>query len=180
MRRTIHTERLSLRPIVMEDARNMSVLGSDIDISRMTGSIPFPFPELAAELRVMIFNTAWARRKEYSYAISQNGGSFMGIISLFKRAEKGDLEIGYWLGRPHWGHGFMLEAGRGIINEAKETLGVNKLVAGVFHDNPASMKILEKLGFKPTGKSGLYFSNARMGKAESLAYEWLNPDATCT
>lgn len=164
----------------MADAPHMSVLGSDFDISRMTGSIPFPFPELAAELRILIFNTAWARDKEYSYAISQDGGTFMGMISLFKRTEKSDLEIGYWLGRPHWGKGIVSEACRAIIKEAKETLGVKKLVAGVFHDNPASMKILEKIGFIPTGESGLYFSNARMGKAKSLGYVWHNPDASCT
>ncbi|MGJ8564218.1 MAG: GNAT family N-acetyltransferase [Alphaproteobacteria bacterium] len=179
MRRIIETERLSLRPITLSDAEDFSVLASDFDIAKMTGSIPHPFPKLSAEIRVMVFKAGWAKQKEYAYAISPRGGRFMGIVSLFRRGKSSELELGYWLGRPYWGNGFMSEACRGIIDEAKEALGIEKIAAGVFHDNPASMRILEKLGFSPTGDSDMYFSMARLAKAESLSFMWHNQDISC-
>jgi len=49
MRETLHTERLILRQLEARDAEGFSKFCTDIDVAKMTGSIPHPFPLLAAE-----------------------------------------------------------------------------------------------------------------------------------
>lgn len=62
-----------------------------------------------------------------------------------------DWEFGYWLGRPHWGKGFATEAVRRLAVFAFEELGATRLRAGWFGDNPASARVLAKLGCVPSG-----------------------------
>jgi len=104
----------------------------------------------------------------YPYAITIDGGELIGVMDLFRSASDAILEIGYWIGKPYWGQGLSTEAAKGIIDEAKETLGVKALLAGAFADNQGSLRVLEKLGFKPTGEEEMYFSMGRMKKARSI------------
>ena len=168
MREQIETERLVLRPLAFEDAPAFSRLGNDYDIAKMTGSFPHPFPLLSAEFKVIHLMNQRARELAYPYAITQDGGELMGIMDLFRRDGDAPLEIGYWIGRPYWGYGYVTEAARAIIQEARETLGVSTLIAGVFSDNPASLHLLEKLGFEVIGPSEPYFSMARLSNAEGV------------
>jgi RimJ/RimL family protein N-acetyltransferase len=62
----------------------------------------------------------------------------------------GVAEIGYWIARDHWNQGYATEAGRAVLSIA-HTLGHSRLKAAHFLDNPASGRVLEKLGFTPTG-----------------------------
>ena len=170
MERVIKTDRLVLRPITLEDAPAFSKLAGDFDIAKMTGSIPSPFPVLSAEVRTMMFEAAWRQHTEYSYAISIDGGALMGELSLFKRKGESGFELGYWLGRPYWGHGYMTEACQALIETAENSLGLTHIKAGVFEDNPGSIRILEKLGFEGLGPEADYFSIARLCKAKSLGF----------
>ncbi len=63
--------------------------------------------------------------------------------------ESGLFELGYWLGRPFWGHGYATEAARKLAGFAFSRLKATQLTAGYFHDNPASGRVLEKVGFAP-------------------------------
>jgi len=168
MRDRIETERLVLRQLTLEDAPAFSRYANDFDISRMTGSIPHPFPLLSAEFKIMYMLSQKRRALAFPYAVTIDGGDMIGIADLFRRSPHATLEIGYWMGKPFWGTGYMTETCQALMDEARNTLGVKALVAGVFADNPASIRVLEKLGFKLTGKSEPYFSNARLKKAESL------------
>jgi RimJ/RimL family protein N-acetyltransferase len=58
--------------------------------------------------------------------------------------------MGYWIARPFWGRGFASEAGTALIDIAR-TLGLTSLEGSYFLDNPASARVLEKLGFEPIG-----------------------------
>jgi len=168
MRDEIRTERLVLRPLVLEDAPAFSRLANDYDISRMTGSIPHPFPRLSAEFKIMYMLSQKHRGLAIPYAITRDGGPLIGVVDLFRRSRVAAFEIGYWIGKPYWGKGYMTEACQALIDEARKTLGVKALTAGAFTDNPASIRVLEKLGFVQTGKSEPYFSIARLKKAKSL------------
>ncbi|MEP3653636.1 MAG: GNAT family N-acetyltransferase [Litorimonas sp.] len=168
MRDIIETNRLVLRQTEQRDAKAISVLGSDFDIARMTGSFPYPFPLLSAEFKIMTFHAAKRRGLAHPYAITLKGeDELIGITDLFKRGPDTLWEIGYWIGRPHWGHGYMTEACIALLNEADFSLGREDRVAGVFTDNPGSARVLEKLGFKPLGEPESYFSMARLKKAPS-------------
>ena len=168
MRDEIRTERLVLRPLTLEDAPAFSKLAGDYDIAKMTGTIPHPFPLYSAEFKIMYLRRQKQRSLAYPYAITYNGGELMGVMDLFRSAPDAALEIGYWIGKAYWGQGLSTEAAKAIIQEARDTLGVSALMAGAFADNPASLRVLEKLGFKPTGHEEMYFCMARMRKARSL------------
>jgi RimJ/RimL family protein N-acetyltransferase len=58
--------------------------------------------------------------------------------------------MGYWIARQHWGRGFATEAAEALIDIAR-TLGLASLEGSHFIDNPASGRVLEKLGFEPLG-----------------------------
>ena len=168
MRNEIGTERLVLRQLALNDAAAFSKLAGDYDISKMTGSLPHPFPLYSAEFKIMYLRQQKRRGLAYPYAITVNGGELIGVMDLFRSAPDTALEIGYWIGKPYWGQGLSTEAAKAIIQEAKDRLGVQALMAGVFADNPASLRVLEKLGFKTTGSEEMYFSMARMEKARSV------------
>ena len=168
MRNEIGTERLVLRQLALNDAAAFSKLADDYNISKMTGSLPHPFPLYSAEFKIMYLRQQKRRGLAYPYAITVNGGELIGVMDLFRSAPDTALEIGYWIGKPYWGQGLSTEAAKAIIQEAKDRLGVQALMAGVFADNPASLRVLEKLGFKTTGSEEMYFSMARMEKARSV------------
>ena len=168
MRNEIQTERLVLRQTETRDAAAISKLGSDFDIARMTGSFPYPFPLLAAEFKIMTFHAAKRRGLAHPYAITLKGQDEMiGVADLFKRDADSLWEIGYWIGRPFWGHGYMTEACSALLSEADDTLGKADRIAGVFSDNPNSARVLEKLGFERSGEPNEYFSMARLRNATS-------------
>ncbi len=66
------------------------------------------------------------------------------------RRPSGAVELGYWIAKPFWGRGFATEACAALIDIAR-TLGLNCLEGSHFLDNPASARVLEKLGFEPIG-----------------------------
>jgi RimJ/RimL family protein N-acetyltransferase len=83
--------------------------------------------------------------------------------------EKGEVELGYWVARPFWGLGYATEAGRHMIDLAR-TLGIGRLIASHFADNPASGAVLRKLGFRPTGHRPLRGSLGRGHAAPTVEY----------
>jgi RimJ/RimL family protein N-acetyltransferase len=59
--------------------------------------------------------------------------------------------LGYWIGRSHWGRGYATEAVAALADYAFRTYPQDRIGAGVFEDNPASRRVLEKLGFSRAG-----------------------------
>ncbi|HEX4847198.1 MAG TPA: GNAT family N-acetyltransferase, partial [Novosphingobium sp.] len=82
---------------------------------------------------------------------------------------EGEVELGYWFARPHWGKGYATEAARAVLRLAK-VLGHREIVAGHFIDNPASGKVLRKVGFVPTGRIRHRYSLARGYDAQSVEH----------
>jgi len=169
MRDEIRTERLVLRQLTLEDAPAISKLAGDKDISRMTGTIPNPYPQLAAEFFLMLNQHSRQRERAYNYAITLDGVALMGVTGLFYRGDTPEIELGYWIGKPYWGQGYITEACQALLSEAQDSLSLNHIHAGVYSDNHASLRVLQKLGFKLTGEDEMYFSMARMEKAHSLS-----------
>ena len=83
------------------------------------------------------------------------------------------MEIGYWLGRPHWGQGYMTEAVDAGLVWAGQGWGRRYLLAGHFADNPASGQVLVKTGFLYTGEVVPRFSLARGEEAPTRMMVWL-------
>jgi len=86
-------------------------------------------------------------------------------------------EIGYWLTLDSWGRGYATEAGEATLVAARSSLDYSRFVSGHLVDNPASGRMLEKLGFRRTGRIELRFSKTRnrmvdcvMFKLDNTAY----------
>lgn len=168
MKTTLTTERLTLRPLRVTDAADYAAYIGKEDLARMTGSVPYPFPEMSAEFWI-INKLAKARRGLcHPYVLCFDDGKMFGLVDLFKRSEDGPLEIGYSMAEQHWGKGYMYEACEAVIAEARESLGATRIIAGVFADNPASIRLLVKLGFSAQDTQEQWFSMARMEKARGV------------
>jgi RimJ/RimL family protein N-acetyltransferase len=85
------------------------------------------------------------------------------------RRPSGAVELGYWIARDHWGRGIATEACRALVDIAR-TLRLRSLEASHFLDNPASGRVLAKLGFEPTGIVAPRLSRARGEQVPARLY----------
>ncbi len=143
------TERLLLRPGWREDAPALCQAIGDERIVRNLAQAPWPYRQEDAEA----FLARERRPHEASCLIFLRGDGAPTLVGGigFGPTPDGEPEFGYWIARPFWGRGIATEAGRAAIANARESLGLKRLVAGHFTDNPASGRVLQKLGFRPTG-----------------------------
>jgi RimJ/RimL family protein N-acetyltransferase len=81
-------------------------------------------------------------------AIEVQGEAAGGIgIHPLEDVYHGTAEIGYWLAEQFWGNGIVTGAVRALVPVAFDRLEVVRIQAGIFSNNPASMRVLEKCGF---------------------------------
>jgi len=161
------TERLLLRPGWAEDAPALAHAIADEQVVRNLATAPWPFAIEDAEA----FLAAPRDPALPNFLITERTDGpprIVGACGLGRRPS-GAVELGYWIGRQHWGKGFATEAGRALIDIAK-ALKLPRLEASHFLDNPASGRVLEKLGFQPSGLSAARYSCARGGDAMARLY----------
>ncbi|MFM9938617.1 MAG: GNAT family N-acetyltransferase [Hyphomicrobiaceae bacterium] len=146
------TARLTLRPFTYGDAPAFQMLAGDWDVARMTSDIPHPLDAVRAR--------HWLQPAtgEQRFAICRKG-VLIGGVGTFRR-ESGLGELGFWLGHAWWGQGFATEAARAVLTHGLETSAYTGYSSSYFDDNPASRRVLEKLGFAPAG-TGTIWSEAR-------------------
>ena len=159
----IAAERLRLRPVTLEDAAPMARLADDLDIARMTTSIPYPFHVADAESFIARMAAA-DRAREALFGVELPAEGLIGVVGLHPN-DQDRVEVGYWLGRPYWGRGYMTEAVERVLLWAREEWGRAILASGHFADNPASGRVLAKAGFLYTGEVRELSSLARGAKA---------------
>jgi len=153
------TTRLLLRPGWSQDAPALFNAIRDERIVRNLATAPWPYRPGDAE--------AWLaterRVSEPSLLIFRCTNAAPELVGAtgFGRRPAGELEFGYWIARAHWGRGYATEAGRAMLATARHGLRLKRLHAGHFLDNPASGRVLEKLGFTPTGKIVPHYSAGR-------------------
>jgi RimJ/RimL family protein N-acetyltransferase len=116
----------------------------------MTASFPSPYTRSDAES--WIANVVVEETSRH-FAIEVDGTVAGGIgIQPRSREHAGCALFGYWLGVPFWGRGIATDAARTVIPFAFGTLGVRRLEATVFEPNAASVRVLEKAGFRFEGR----------------------------
>lgn len=142
------TPRLLLRPGFPEDAPALAGAIADQAIARNLAVVPWPYTLRDAEA----FLASPRDPVLPSFLIfqrTQGAPDLVGACGLARRPS-GAVEMGYWIARPFWGCGYATEACRALIDIAR-TLGLSQLEGSHFLDNPASARVLEKLGFEPLG-----------------------------
>jgi len=136
----IETERLTIRPLAPEDAAALFEVWDDPANERFThGWTP---PGSVEEARKLI-----ERDKPWG-VWERETGELVGDCSLFQA--EGEWEVAYGLRRNRWGRGFATEAARACVEAGFEQLGLHRIVADIADpSNQASIRVLEKLGFRP-------------------------------
>ena len=163
------TERLLLRPGWTQDAGALFQAISDEGIVRNLASAPWPYSLAHAEA-FLATERSPAEPAMLIFRRTEGAPELVGTIGFGRRPD-GELEFGYWIARPFWGRGYATEAGRAVLDFARDALRLKKLHAGYFLDNPASGRVLEKLGFRPTGLTLPRYSAGRGGVAPSRLLE---------
>ena len=156
------TEHLLLRPGWAEDAPALAAAIADEASVRNLATAPWPYALRDAEA----FLAAPRDPVLPSFLIYERTGGdpmLVGACGLGRRPS-GAVELGYWIAREHWNRGFATEAGLALLAIA-EALGLSRLEASYFIDNPASGRVLEKLGFLATGIAAPRYSCARGDEA---------------
>lgn len=118
--------------------------------TNLRDSFPYPYTETDAELWL-----AWVVdvKPETHFAIDVEGSAVGGIgFRIQTDVNRRSAEIGFWLGEKYWGRGIMTEAVRAVTAYAFEHFDLCRVYAQVFETNPASARVLEKVGYVLEGK----------------------------
>ena len=170
------TNRLLLRPGFPEDAPALAAAIADQAIVRNLATAPWPYGIRDAEA----FLAAPRDPVLPSFLITERthgAPRLVGACGLGRRPS-GAVELGYWIARAHWGRGIATEACQALIDIAR-TLRLASLEGSHFVDNPASGRVLEKLGFEPTGIVAPRLSCARGEQVPSRLYRLRLAESDC-
>ena len=167
------SERLLLRPPWPEDWN--IVLGGIADEGVVRNLASAPWPYNAADAREFVQLPIDPMFPRFLITRARDA-ALVGCIGI--DLTEGEVELGYWIARQHWGQGYATEAGRAVLDVA-QMLEHERIVASHFLDNPASGAVLRKLGFEPTGRVVERFSCGRGGKGPTAEYELSLADRGC-
>jgi [ribosomal protein S5]-alanine N-acetyltransferase len=148
---TLHTPRLILRPFALEDAPVVVELAGQREIADTTISVPHPYSEVQARDWISKQVGLATEGKEISLAITV-GGDLIGAVGLRDiHQEHWHAELGSWIGVPWWGKGYATEAALAVLGFAFEQLELNRVHAHHMVRNPASGRVLQKIGMRKEG-----------------------------
>lgn len=143
------TERLILRPWEESDAESLYEYAKDPQVGPIAG---WP-PHISVEDSRQIIKSVLAVNETYAICKRQDNRA-IGSIGLM-RGKQSNLdipedegEIGYWIGVPFWGQGYVSEAVRELIRHGFEDLKLNRIWCGYFEGNEKSKRVQEKCGFR--------------------------------
>jgi RimJ/RimL family protein N-acetyltransferase len=139
----LETERLILRRFEASDADNLVELDGDPEVMRyLTGGTATPRETVENELlpKMLRDDDRWA-------AVEKSTGAFVGWLGI-RRANAGEVELGFRLRRSAWGRGYATEGSRALIRVAFAELGVQRVFAETMAVNTASRRVMEKAGLR--------------------------------
>lgn len=152
---TITTQRLVLRPFSLTDASTVQRLAGAYEVAAMTLNIPHPYPDGMAEEWITSHGPAWETKTHLTLAITLRttvqDPQAIGAIGLGLCLEHRRAELGYWLGLPYWNQGYTTEAAGALVNFGFDNLSLHRIEAGHYRGNPASGRVMQKLGMQQEG-----------------------------
>ena len=149
---TLDSERLRLRPFSLTDAADVQRLAGDFAIADTTLNVPHPYEDGMAEQWIAGHAQAYEHGRLAAFAITEQAdGRLLGAISIKLGDDRAEGELGYWVGRPYWGRGVATAAAKLVIDFGFAVLGLERVVARHFARNPASGRVMQKLGMQPAG-----------------------------
>ena len=161
----LQTPRLRLRGWRNDDLDTYAPMCADEEVMRYIG--PGATQTRAEAWRAMAsFLGHWQLRGYGMWALERRDTrQLVGRVGFINPEGWPGFEIGWLLGRPHWGHGYAIEAARAALAWGQDALGTDRAISLIRPGNERSVKVALALGSKLTGELEL------LG-GKSLVYEW--------
>lgn len=164
---TITTKRLILRPPASHDAKGIADLQNDETLARNASRIPHPYTEKDAADYIETQRRQWMVEEEFAFVAFLSDAL---VASAGLRKMDIGWSLGYGVHRDHRGCGIATEIAVAVCEFGFNALGIEKIHAGHFNDNPASATVLKKLGFELTGEHSRTYSKGRGGPVDGVEY----------
>lgn len=144
----LETDRLILRPWEETDAESLYEYVKDPAVGPVAGWPPHKSVAESLDVIRTVFNGPQCYaicEKQTNRAIGAIELKLNGHTDMTTKED--ECELGYWLGKPFWGRGYVPEAGRTLLRYGFETLGMTTVWCGYYDGNTKSKRVQEKLGF---------------------------------
>lgn len=152
----IKTERLELRPLELSHAEQLLPIWSDEEVVKTTYIYGINTVEDCENRIARVINNAMSRDNNLGpYAIFY-GDNLIGIVGA-TRDSAYEYGLAYHLGKEYWGQGFATEAAKAVVDEAFRVMDIIRVSADALTTNPASSRVLEKVGMKYEGCQRMKF-----------------------
>ena len=157
----LHTPRLRLRLIRIQDARHFSQYAGDPKVARWMFSFPSPYPYRRARARIRDMVREYRAGHALPMVVeTRQNHQFIGVAVMFHDEDKHKGELAYWIAQPFWHRGYGREAVSALMDHATH-LGIENLYAMVIAGNHASARLLKSLGFRLKDKHNRQDSSGR-------------------
>ena len=153
---TLATARLRLLPLEVADAPALHAMTDDPRIIEAIDFLSHPFTE--ADAAALLAGRGDGRDR---FIGIWRGARMVGVVGAHLH-EPAEIEIGYWIAAACHGQGYATEAATAVIARLRRDFPDRALIAECRPDNRASWRVLEKLGFRPTGEAGSRPGRARL------------------
>ncbi|MDD5351252.1 MAG: GNAT family N-acetyltransferase, partial [Chthoniobacteraceae bacterium] len=176
---TLNTKRLILRPFAPEDAPDLLRLVNAPEIAATTVRIPHPYPAPLA--------TSWIRQQPRIFdagegatfaIVRRRAATLVGCVGLGCDLDNRSAELGYWIGTPYWNRGYATEAARMVVAFGFAYFGLHRIKSCTFGSNPASGRVLEKIGMRREGFRRDHLYKEGRGFEDVVEYGILATDFT--
>lgn len=143
-----------LRPFELSDADDVKRLAGDKAIADTTTAIPHPYEDGMAEEWIATHRPKFESGELLNLAIvSLTSKELIGAIGLMISPIYERAELGYWIGRPYWKNGYCTEAAKAVLRCGFTTLNLNRIYSYHFSRNPASGRVMQKIGMSHEGST---------------------------
>ena len=144
----LESDSLILRPWLLSDASALFALASDPSVGPSAGWPPHGSVEDSAG----IIKEVLSAPKTYAVVLKATGelvgcAGFNAGDAANMPLKDGELELGYWIGKPFWGRGYATEAARAVVERGFSELGLSGIHSAYYDGNEKSKHVLDKLGF---------------------------------
>ena len=159
------TKRLLLKPLTVEDAREIYELNKDPEVIKYTGDVSFTHISEAKKFLLSYNHYEKWERGRYGVFLKENN-TFLGWCGLKYHEESGETDLGYRFKKQFWGKGYGTEAASICIKDGFSRLHLQRIYAEAYSKNIGSIRIMENIGMK-------FLKNTLLDGAEGKIYEML-------
>lgn len=148
----LETSRLVLKSLHFRDAEAIQSLANQREVAMNVTPLPYPYTLQDARDWIIMTHAELDMKTGFPFGIWLKAeDKLIGAIEIGNEFRHRRGELGYWLGLPHWGQGYATEAARRVLEFAFEMLGLNRVFATHYARNPASGRVMQKIGMTYEG-----------------------------